>query len=68
MYMYVYVYVYVYMYIYIYIYVYTSLYYVMVWPRLKGDQHTLGNMTDIPVPNNFHFIPKMSNRVVVWTL
>ena len=40
----------------------------MGWPRLKGGQHTLGNTTDIPVPYNFHFIPKISNRVVVWSL
>ena len=52
----------------IHIYVYTSLYYVMGWPRLKCGQPTLGNTTDIPVPYNFHFIPKISNRVVFWSL
>ena len=51
----------------VHIYVYTSLYYVMGWPRLKWGQHTLGNSTDIPVPY-FHFIPKISNRVVFWSL
>ena len=52
----------------IHIYVYTSLYYVMGRPRLKGSQHTLGNTTDIPVPYNFYFIPKISNRVVFLSL
>ena len=45
----------------------TSVFSIMLWGGLDetgiyGDQ--LGNTTDLPIPNNFQFIPKISNTVV----